>query len=99
MKTELIKNFRSEHEVLIAPMSKKELRENLTKTTQLITAKVSIGLFDLIVNGVDWLNDEVSEKITGSIAGLTDIDYTLIGRTTTNEVILKVVANVEFENL
>jgi hypothetical protein len=98
MKTVKIRNFRSDHEILIAPMSKEELKENVRKDGT-IKVKVYVPFNDLIDNNLEWLNDEVSEKITDSVAGLTDIDYYVAGRNTKNDVIVKVTANVEFDNI
>lgn len=93
MKTLTIKNFRSEHEVLIAPMTAKEIIDNV-RSDGTIQAKVLVSLTDLIKWDIDTLNDFVSEKITGSEIGLLDITYKISGRTTNNEMILKVTGEV-----
>lgn len=98
MKKILIKDFRSTHNVLVLPMTEKELEENVRKDGT-VQAKVLVDFIDLVDNDLEWLNDEVSERITGSIAGLTDISFYVAGRTTINQVIVKVTGTVEFENL
>lgn len=98
MKTLFIRDFRSDHNVLVAPMSKEDLKENVQKSGRILI-KVVVSFNDLLGNDLEWLNDEVSERITGSVAGLTDIVYYVAGRTPHNEVILKVNANVEFDNI
>lgn len=98
METIHITDYRSHHDVLTKPMTEKELTDNITKSGK-ISAKLVVDLNDLVNNDIDWLNDELSERITDSVAGLTDIEYTVAGRTTNNEVILKVTATVEFDNL
>ena len=98
MKTNVIVNFRSIHKVLLTPMTEKELKENVRKDGT-IQAKVLVDFNNLVNYDIEELNDEVSDMITDSVAGLTDISYKVAGRTTSNDVILKVTANVEFENL
>lgn len=98
MKTKHITDYRSKHDILTEPMTEKELKENIRKDGS-ISAKVLIDFFDLVGNDIEWLNDEVSERITNSVGGLVDINYNLAGRTTSNEVIVKVTANVEFDYL
>lgn len=98
MKTVLIKNFRSEHNVLTHAMSEQELKDNVRKDGTIV-AKLKVDFTDLVNYDIEWFNDEVSEAITGSVCGLTNICYSVAGRTTTNDVIVKVVANVEFETL
>lgn len=93
MKTLTIKNFRSEHNVLISPMTKKELEDNV-RADGTIQSKVLVSLTDLIEWDIDTLNDFVSEKITSSENGLLDISYKISGRTTNNEIILKVTGAV-----
>ena len=90
-------DFRSLHNVLVQPMNQKELGDNVRKDGS-ISAKVLVEFNDLVNNDMEWLNDEVSEKITGSIAGLTDISYHVGGRTTSNQIILKVTGQVELED-
>lgn len=98
MKTVIIKNWRSEHEVLTTPMTEKELREAITKGGR-ISAKVLVDFNDLVSNDIEWLNDEASEKITNSVGGLVDISYKVAGRTPNNELIVKVDGGVEFDYL
>lgn len=91
-------DFRSKHKVLVEPMSKKELKENIRKNGR-ISAKVLLHFDDIVNNDIEWLNDMASEKITKSICGLMDINYSVVGRTIKNDLILKVDAEVEFDNI
>lgn len=93
-----ITNFRSYHNVLVRPLTVKQLTQRSTKQN-IISEKVLISFNDLVDNNGEWLNDEVSEKITGSIAGLMNIQYKVAGRTTSNEVILKVSGEINFNLL
>ncbi len=38
---------------------------------------LSLPLSDIISNDLEWLNDEISERITGNPYGLLDIEYRL----------------------
>jgi len=98
MKNEHITDFRSKHTILVEPMTEKELKENMRKDGS-ISAKVLINFFDLVNNDIEWLNDEVSEKVTNSVCSLVDMNYSVAGRTTNNQVIVKVNAVVEFDYL
>ena len=98
MKTVHITDWRSKHEVLTAPMTEKELRDNVRKDGS-ISAKILIDFNQLVDEDIEWLNDEMSLRVTDSIAGLHDISYKLAGSTTNNEMIVRVDAQVEFENL
>ena len=98
MKKILIKNFRSKHNVLVNAMTVQELKENVRKDGT-IQAKVLYGLENIMTDGLETVNGDVSVSITGNPCGLTDISYTLAGRTTASELILKVTGTVEFENL
>lgn len=89
-------DFRSLHKVLVKPMNQKELTDNVRKDGS-IQAKVLVDFDDLVNNDLEWLNDEVSERITGSIAGLTDISFNVAGRTTNDQVIVKVTGVPELE--
>ena len=40
-----------------------------------VNESVRVSLSDLIDHGIDWLNDYVSEQITGSRVALEDIGY------------------------
>jgi hypothetical protein len=90
-------DYRSIHNLLVQPMTDKDLKAAVRKDGT-VKAKVLVDFNDLVNNDIEWLNDEVSEKITGSIAGLTDISFDVAGRTTSNEIILKVTGAVEFED-
>jgi len=98
MKSIIIKNFRSTHKIFDLPMTEKELRELVSKKGT-ISGKVLVDFNDLVNNDFDWLNDVASEKLTGSICGLTEINFIVVGKTTINQVILKVTGTVEFDNL
>lgn len=95
MNTKEIKSWRKTNEVLTSAMSIEELEKNSNKDG-MITAKVVVDLDSLIDNNIEILNDTVSERITGSECGLTDISYKIAGATVNNEVILKVTGCVEF---
>ena len=92
--TKHIRDFRSDHDVLTRPLTASELTDKRRKDGT-VKVKVKVELFDLIGQDMEWLNDEVSEKITGSTCGLTAIGYRLAGRTTDNETILEVIGNVD----
>lgn len=94
METKMIKGWRKENEVLLAPMTLDELKTNKTKDG-MISAKLVFSFEALIDTDIDWLNDEASERITDSVGGLTDISYKIVGNTKNNEVILKVTGNVD----
>lgn len=89
-------DFRSLHKVLVKPMNQKELTDHVRKDGT-IQAKVLVDFNDLVNNDLEWLNDEVSERITGSVAGLTDISFNVAGRTTIDQVIVKVTGVPELE--
>lgn len=88
--------FRSLHKVLVKPMNQKELTDNVRKDGS-IQAKVLLDFDDLVNHDLEWLNDEVSKRITGSITGLTDISFNVVGRITIDQVILKVTGVPELE--
>ena len=94
METKHIKDYRSFHDVLVKPLTLTELEEQRKKDGT-IRVKLVVDLFDLIDNDMEWLNDEVSERITDSTCGLTDLSYKVAGRTTNDEVIIAVTGNVD----
>ena len=98
MKTIEIKNFRTKHIVLTEPMTEKELKENIRKNGR-ISAKVLLDFTEIVNYDGEWFNDEVSEKITNSVAGLSDINFSIVGRTTKNDAIVKIDAEVNFDYL
>jgi len=99
MKTENYTDYRSLHVLLTEAMNQKELEDNVRKDGT-IQAQVVVTLEEVLDNDIDYLNDVVSEKITGSIVGLTDISFNVAGSVTgTNELILRVTGTVEFDNL
>jgi len=97
MELKHIIDYRSIHNILIEPMNQKELADNVRKDGS-VQAKVLVSFESILANNIDDLNDDVSEKITGSISGLTDISYSVAGRTTNNELILKVTGVPELED-
>ena len=90
-------DYRSIHNILVQPMNQKELKEAVRKDGT-VQAKVLVSFENILAHDLDDLNDDVSEKITGSIAGLTDISYSVAGRNTNNEIILKVTGVPELED-
>ena len=98
MKTENYTDYRSLHVLLTEAMSQKELKDNVRKDGS-IQAQVVVSLEEILDGDLDTLNDTVSEKITGSIAGLTDISFVVAGSVTgSNELILRVTGQVEFDD-
>lgn len=96
MKTQEIKSWRKSNEVLIEPLTVDELNE--LSNNGVITAKVLVD-FDLVVQGdIENLNDTVSNFITGSDIGLSDISYSVAGNKG-EDLILKVTGMVNFEYL
>lgn len=57
------------------PLSEKQLRSITEEGKHYVDAVVCVSLWDIAHNDIDWLNDHVSELITGSIVGLEDISY------------------------
>lgn len=98
MKTTEIKNWRSQHTVLVTPMTKEELEQNSTKDGR-ISAKILVDFDDLVRYDQEWLYDEVSERITNSVGGLMDISFNVAGKTNINQVIVKVQGEIYFENI
>ena len=98
MKTKNYTDYRSLHVILTEPMNQKELADNVRKDGT-IQAQVVVTLEEVLDNDIEYLNDTVSERITGSEAGLTDISFDVAGTITgTNEMILRVTGTVEFED-
>jgi hypothetical protein len=89
-------DYRSIHNLLVKPMNVKELRDNVRKDGT-VQAKVVVSFEDVLAYDIEWLNDEVSSMITGSVVGLTDISFNVAGRTTSNEIILKVTGVPELD--
>jgi hypothetical protein len=99
MKTIHIKNWRSNHDVVLEPLTLEELNDSMSKAG-MVTCKLLVSIEDLIDGDMEALNDNVSERITGSEAGLTDISYKLVGRQPqSNETIIGVTGHVEIDNL
>lgn len=93
-----VKNFRKTMNVLVKPLTEKELAERSNKE-DIISEKIIIDFNDIIFNDIEWLNDYASEAITGSEVGLTDISYEIVGRTTNNEAIVEVKGEVYYDGL
>jgi len=99
MDTKNYTDYRSLHVLLTKAMDQKELADNVRKDGT-IQAQVVVTLEEVLDNDLDYLNDVLSERITGSEAGLTDISFEVAGSVTgTNDLIIRVTANVEFDNL
>jgi len=91
-------DYRSLHSVVVKPFTVKELKERQNKSG-VISEKVVVKLDDLINNSIDVLSNNVSKKITGNDLALTKIDFKVAGRTTNNEVILKVTSKIDYSTL
>ena len=93
-KTTVITTWRDKFEVLEEPLSIKELKAAQDKEGN-VSAILVFDLSDLIDNDVEWLNDEVSERITGSIIALTSIDFKPFGvKKSIEKVFVKVTGNI-----
>lgn len=75
------------------PYTVNELRTLSKNGAEHITANVGVSLWDLIEHDLEWLNDFVSEAITGSTVGLEDIGFAPAG-VDGEEVIISVTASV-----
>ena len=63
-------------QVLEAPLTIEQIKSMVEgKLSDFITVRVQVSLNDIIENDFEWFLDELSEKVTGSIGGLTDIVY------------------------
>lgn len=76
------------------PLSTQELIDRKDENG-FISENLVVPFFDLIDCDLETLNDEVSERITGSDCGLLDIEYRAIGITPDNEIIVEVTGNVQ----
>lgn len=57
------------------PLSGQEL-EHITDSGQYpVDVAIPLSLWDMVCNDLEWLNDEASERITGSICDLEDLGY------------------------
>ena len=95
MKTIHVTDYRSHHDVLTSKVSKKELKEIVNKEGK-VTLKVLFALTD-IMKDENKVKKESAERITGSETGLSNVELFIAGRTTKNEVIMRVTGIVEFE--
>ena len=92
MKTEKVTSWRKSSDILLEPLTLQELKDKSTKQG-ILTSKLLVGLDELIDGDIDDLNDTVSERITGSCCGLTDISYEPMGSVRGN-IVLRVTGNV-----
>lgn len=90
-------DYRSIHNILVRSMNAKELKENVRKDGT-IQAKVLYKLEHMISDSKDTVIGDVSTAITGNPEGLSNVSFDLAGRTTRNEVILKVTGTPIFED-
>lgn len=97
MKTKIFKTWRTMHEILESVMTFKELSEAVNKHN-VINVHLLFDLTQLIEYTIDDLNDVVSEKITGSPVGLSDISYKTIAAKA-SQIVLTVSGVVNFEQL
>lgn len=87
-------DYRSFHTVVRKSFNAKQLLERVNKDN-VLTEKVVISLDDLIKFDRHELNEKLSKLITGSELRLINLDYKVAGRTTKNEVILKVTGKLD----
>jgi hypothetical protein len=59
-----------------------------------VTLNLDFDLNEFIENDIEWLNDESSQRITGSEAGLTDISYKTISVLDNGRILIAVTGNV-----
>ena len=97
-KTKNIVDYRSFHSVVVKPFTEKELKERENKSG-VITEKVTVSLSKLIKFDRYGLFDHVCKLITGSELGLRAITYKVAGRTTDDEVIIKVTGILNYSEL
>lgn len=58
------------------PLTEAQLRAITNDTDFYVDVAVPVNIWEIANQGdIDWLNDHVSERITGSIVGLEDIHY------------------------
>ncbi len=57
------------------PLDFKQLKAITEDGLYYVDVVVPVSVWKLAEYGLDWLNDHVSERITGSIADLEDLDY------------------------
>jgi hypothetical protein len=90
-------DYRSLHSIVEKPFNKKEIEKRLTKDN-VLSEKVTININDLIGYSKDWIDSYVSKKLTGDELALDNVQYKVAGRTTKNEVILKVTASYNVQS-
>lgn len=77
---------------LTRPYTLQEIKSLTNNGEKYIDVNVPVGLWDLIDNDVEWLNDHVSELVTRSLSGLED-GYSPV-EVDGDNVIINVVASV-----
>lgn len=78
---------------LSRPYTVSELRALTNNGESYVDANVVVGLWELIENDLEWLNDYVGEQIAGSCVALTDIGFQPAG-VDGDSVVINVVASV-----
>ena len=92
METVELTLWRKKVKILQETMTSEELEKNSNSDGDLkVTLVVDI---DKLRGDVDELNDIVSDFITGSECGLTDIGYKLVGATSDGDAVVQVTGNV-----
>lgn len=95
MDSKIVTTWRDKIAILNKPLTPKELDELKDKQGN-VTQTLEFDLGDIIDNDIEWLNDEVSERITGSTIGLTDISFKAVGaKKSIDKTFIKVTGNVE----
>jgi hypothetical protein len=97
MKTDYVKEWRREHNVLSKAMSKEELKEAVRKDGT-VQVKVAIPLDELLDESRMGVESDIATAITKEPEGLGNIKIELAGRLN-HRVILKVTGEVLFDNL
>ncbi len=57
------------------PLSANELARITEDGRYAVDVAVALGIWELVGNDLEWLNDEVSERITGSMCDLQDLSF------------------------
>jgi hypothetical protein len=94
MKTEHITDFRSKHDVLVEPLTEKELKENARKDGT-IQVKVLHDFDHILTDSKEGIESDVAVAVTRDPEGLTDMNIELVGRKNF-KAILKVTARPVF---
>lgn len=86
-------DYRTFHSVVRKPFTAEQLKQR-AKKDNVLTEKVVISLDTLLDSDRHTMSKHVSKQITGNDLGLDNVQYKVAGRTTSNEVILKVTGKV-----